>query len=186
MNLHQKIIKLLKTQKKLPIINTSTIEDDFFLINSILKKNKNINCIEITLRKDNSLNIAVEIKKKYPTLTIGVGSILDIKQFNDAKKYNFDFYISPGIIYDLVNNHEANYIPGAETISEIMLLNQNKYNIIKFFPAEINNGLNKLKSIENIFKDTLFIPTGGINNKNQDDYLNLNNVLCVGKSENNN
>ena len=28
----------------------------------------------------------------------------------------------------------------------------------------------------------MFIPTGGINNKNITEYLKLNNVLCVGMS----
>ena len=36
------------------------------------------------------------------------------------------------------------------------------------------------KIAETIYKDLYFIPTGGINKKNMNDFLDLNNVICVG------
>ena len=64
-----------------------------------------------------------------------------------------------------------------------MYLLQNNYTIIKFFHAEMSGGIDKLKAIKNIFKNTFFIPTGGINKNNYKKYLKLKNVLCVGSSQ---
>ena len=42
--------------------------------------------------------------------------------------------------------------------------------------------LKELKFLEEIFNEIKFIPTGGINNENKDNYLALNNVLAVGST----
>ena len=74
------------------------------------------------------------------------------------------------------------YIPGAETVSEFIYLSKKSYEIIKFFPANLNGEDKKLQSIKNIIRNIKFIPTGGVNKNNIDKYLKLKNVLCVGTS----
>ena len=51
---------------------------------------------------------------------------------------------------------------------------------MKFFPAEINGGIKALQAFNGPFPEIKFCPTGGINEKNYQQYLALNNVLCVG------
>ena len=55
--------------------------------------------------------------------------------------------------------------------------------LIKFFPATISGGPAKIKAVQNIYKNLKFIPTGGLNKLNMNEYLNLANVLCVGMSK---
>ena len=105
------------------------------------------------------------------------------KDYEIGSKEGFCFFVSPGIILDLVNTKVKNYIPGGESISEFIFLLNNDYKIIKFFPANLAGGKNKLISIESILKDAMFIPTGGINLKNYMDFISLKNVLCVGMSK---
>ena len=38
-------------------------------------------------------------------------------------------------------------------------------------------------SVENILKEAMFIPTGGINLNNYMKFISLKNVLCVGMSK---
>ena len=76
----------------------------------------------------------------------------------------------------------SSYIPGAETVSEFIHLRKKGYEIIKFFPANLNGEDKKLQSIKSILRNIKFIPTGGVNKDNIDKYLNLENVLCVGTS----
>ena len=45
-----------------------------------------------------------------------------------------------------------------------------------------NGGANSLKFLEEIFNDVRFIPTGGINGENMDDYFALDNVIAVGST----
>ena len=173
----------LKNQKILPVFNTTDLTVDIKRLEIFLSKNSNIKNIEITLRKYNSLEIAIELKKRFKNINFGLGSILSRKDYEIGSKEGFCFFVSPGIILDLVNTKVKNYIPGGESISEFMFLLNNDYKIIKFFPANLAGGKNKLISIESILKDAMFIPTGGINLKNYMDFISLKNVLCVGMSK---
>jgi len=182
MNIDLELINKLKEQKILPIINSVNFKEDLLKLTSLLDANKKIKIIEITLRESHSLENAIKLKKRFPNLIIGLGSIINKKQYEEVKNYNFSFFVSPGTIYEMINSKIGNYIPGAETISEFNYLDNNEINIVKFFPATLSGGNLKLKSIENIYKNLAFIPTGGINKSNINSYINLKNVLCVGMS----
>lgn len=182
MNIDLEIVNKLKEQKILPIINSVNFKEDLLKLTSLLDANKKIKIIEITLRESHSLENAIELKKRFPSLIIGLGSIINKKQYEEVKNYDFSFFVSPGTIYEMINSKIGNYIPGAETISEFNYLDNNEINIVKFFPATLSGGNLKLKSIENIYKNLAFIPTGGINKSNINSYINLKNVLCVGMS----
>ena len=181
--LDKNIKEELKIQKILPIFNTSQLSIDIERLEIFLSKNSNIKNIEVTLRKYNSLEIAIELKKRFSHINFGLGSILSQEDYDRGSDAGFHFFISPGIIMDLVNAKVKNYIPGGETISEFMFLLNSGYKIIKFFPSNIAGGEKKLMSIENILKNALFIPTGGINLKNYMSFVSLKNVLCVGMSK---
>jgi len=173
----------LKIQKILPIFNTSELSIDIKRLELFLSKNSNIKNIEVTLRKHNSLEIGIELKKRFPHINFGLGSILSQENYIKGSNAGFHFFVSPGIIQDLINSKVKNYIPGGETISEFIFLFNNGYKIIKFFPSNLAGEEKKLISVENILKEAMFIPTGGINMKNYMNFISLKNVLCVGMSK---
>ena len=182
MNIDLELINKLKEQKILPIINSVNFKEDLLKLTSLLDANKKIKIVEITLRESHSLENAIKLKKRFPNLIIGLGSIINKKQYEEVKNYDFSFFVSPGTIYEMIDSKIENYIPGAETISEFNYLDHNEINIVKFFPATLSGGNLKLKSIENVYKNLTFIPTGGINKSNINSYIDLKNVLCVGMS----
>ena len=51
---------------------------------------------------------------------------------------------------------------------------------IKFFPAEANGGVNKLKALAGPYQAAKWMPTGGVNTKNLNDYLSFDRILCCG------
>ena len=53
----------LSSQKFLPILNTSNLKKDILRLEKLISEHKNIQYIEITLRNEDSFEIAVEIKK---------------------------------------------------------------------------------------------------------------------------
>ena len=173
----------LNKQQILPILNTTELHDDIKRLEVFLSNNSNIKNIEITLRQENSFEIAKELNKNFTNINFGLGSILSEGDYLKGKDAGFHFFVSPGIVTSLVKNKVINYIPGGETISEFMYLLDNGYKNIKFFPSNVAGGQNKLVSIENILKEASFIPTGGINQKNYMDFISLKNVLCVGMSK---
>ena len=173
----------LNKQQILPILNTTELHEDINRLEVFLSNNSHIKNIEITLRQENSFEIAKELNKNFSNVNFGLGSILSEEDYLKGKDAGFNFFVSPGIVKSLVKNRVINYIPGGETISEFMYLLDNGYKNIKFFPSNLAGGQKKLVSIENILKQASFIPTGGINKKNYMDFISLKNVLCVGMSK---
>ena len=53
---------------------------------------------------------------------------------------------------------------------------------VKFFPANIYGGLKALKALSAPFPQVRFIPTGGVNKENMDEYLSFEKVAAVGGS----
>lgn len=181
--LDKKIKDELENQKILPIFITTKLDNDIARLEVFLSKNTNIKYIEITLRQANSFEIANKLKDKFTNISFGLGSILSNQDYTKGKEAGFSFFVSPGIVVDLVKKKVRNYIPGAETISEFIFLLENGYSTIKFFPANLAGGEKKLISIQSILKEANFIPTGGINLKNYKNFISLKNVLCVGMSK---
>jgi 2-dehydro-3-deoxyphosphogluconate aldolase/(4S)-4-hydroxy-2-oxoglutarate aldolase len=93
--------------------------------------------------------------------------------------------VSPGATPALCEAAAASpvpWLPGAQTITEMMALRDRGYLVQKFFPAEPSGGVAVLKSVASPLPDLRFCPTGGIGENNAGDYLALPNVMCVGGS----
>lgn len=178
-----KLIEKIKLQKKIPIIGKGSslqIKNNF---SRLIKEDYEV--IEITLRSEDAIDTAINIKQQYPKAIIGIGSIKSLDVLKQVANCKFDFYVSPGISKELLefsNNNKLNYIPGVSTPSEIMTAIEYNYSILKYFHAENNGGVNSLKLFYEVFEDIKFIPTGGITLKNFNYYLDLPNVLSVGST----
>ena len=182
--MQSKLISLIKKNKKIPIIGKGNYKQIINKSHNLI--NNKYKIIEITLRSKYALKAAIDIKKNFPELLIGIGSVTSASQLLEVYKYNFDFYISPGInskILKIANKYKIKYIPAVSTPSEVMLGLEYKFNLMKFFPSEFNGGIKKLNTFADIFEDAIFIPTGGINNSNFKSYLKLSNVIGVGSTD---
>ena len=182
--MNYKILEKIKLQKKIPIIgklSASEIENNFLkLINAKFE------IIEITLRTNQALDVAAMMKEKHPSAIIGIGSITSLNILKEASKYNFDFYVSPGLnlkILEYTMRKNLNFIPGVSTPSEIMMAIEYEKKILKYFHAEKNGGTKFLENVYEIFEDIKFIPTGGITLENYNTYLKLPNVISVGSTK---
>jgi 2-dehydro-3-deoxyphosphogluconate aldolase/(4S)-4-hydroxy-2-oxoglutarate aldolase len=54
--------------------------------------------------------------------------------------------------------------------------------IVKFFPANVYGGLKALKALSAPFPQIKFIPTGGVDRSNLDEFLAFDKVFAVGGS----
>jgi 2-dehydro-3-deoxyphosphogluconate aldolase/(4S)-4-hydroxy-2-oxoglutarate aldolase len=73
-------------------------------------------------------------------------------------------------------------LPGVATPSEVMKALAAGLDTMKFFPAVPAGGVNALKALYGPFPEVCFCPTGGIDQGNAGEFLDLPNVLCVGGS----
>ena len=52
--------------------------------------------------------------------------------------------------------------------------------VVKFFPAEQNGGVAKLKALAGPYTNLRWMPTGGVNTKNMMDYLGFDKIVACG------
>ena len=83
----------LNKQQILPILNTTELRDDIKRLEVFLLNNSNIKNIEITLRQEDSFEIAKEINKNFNNINFGLGSILSEGDYLKGKEAGFHFFV---------------------------------------------------------------------------------------------
>lgn len=175
--------KLLGQYKIIPVIEISDHSKALRLAELLIKNLLPV--AEITLRTPTALSIIELIHKHYPELLLIAGTVTSPELAEKAIHAGAKILVSPGFNPKTVSyclSNKISIIPGVATPSDIEQAINYKINFVKFFPAESNGGINKLKSISAPYKDIKFMPTGGINQNNVLNYLSHNNVICCGGS----
>ena len=176
------ILNIINETKLIPLTTITSREDVEPLCEVLVEAS--IPLIEITLRDQRTLDIIDEFNK-FPEVHLGVGTIRSESHIDIAINASASFLISPGYSENLLNYAKQKnipLIPGVQTSSEIMKAYEAGLSTLKFFPAELSGGVDRLKAYKSVFSDIKFIPTGGITNGNALSYLALDNVIAVGAS----
>ena len=166
-----------------PVVALEREEDALLLAKALLKGG--INIMEITLRTDAALKSIEIISKELPQMHVGAGTVLSERDFQNAVGHGAKFVFSPGISEELMQTSQElgiALIPGVATASEVMLAKNNGFEFCKLFPATLVGGTEMLKAFSGPFATMRFCPTGGVNLKNINAFLSLENVLCAGGS----
>ena len=176
------IFNIINETKLIPLTTITSREDVEPLCEVLIEAS--IPLIEITLRDERTLDVIDEFNK-FPEVHLGVGTIRSESHIDLAINASASFLISPGYSENLLNYAKQNnipLIPGVQTPSEIIKANEAGLTTLKFFPAELSGGVDRLKAYRSVFSDIKIIPTGGITNENALSYLALDNVMAVGAS----
>lgn len=144
-----------------------------------------VNVMEITLRTPAGLEAIRRVSQNCPEILVGAGTVLTLEQCQKAVENGAKFVVSPGLDDSIVEWCLANEIlvtPGCVTPTEITRALSYKLSVLKFFPANVYGGLAALKALSGPFGGVKFIPTGGINADNMNEYLSSPFVHAVGGS----
>lgn len=174
-------LDVLTASPIVPVIAIQQIKDAVPLAKALVSAG--VKVLEVTLRTECALDAIRLLKASVPEAIVGAGTVTNAMQYTQAVEAGAEFIISPGLTENILKASKAYsvpFIPGIATPSELMLAAEYGLSVLKFFPAEINGGINALKAFAGPFAHVKFCPTGGVNEKNYRDYLALNNVLCVG------
>lgn len=169
-------------QQIIPVLTINNLDHVDAIASAVIKSG--IKNIEVTLRTE----ISVEALKKfasYSELIVGVGSVKNRDDLSRAVDAGAVFAVSPGYmkeIGDLARELSVFYLPGVATPTEIMCAYSDGFEVLKFFPAEQLGGISTLSALAPVFPKVRFIPTGGINGKNVNDYLAKPFIAAVGGS----
>lgn len=170
-------------QKLIPVVVIKETGETEKIL-SALKKN-GINCAEITFRTACAAEAIALARKKFPDMNVGAGTVINAAQCKAALKSGAQFIVSPGFSDDVAKICKKNgvtYYPGCVTPTEIMKALKAGLSIIKFFPASVYGGLKAMKALSGPFPQIKFIPTGGVNRDNLEEYLAWDKIYAVGGS----
>lgn len=142
-------------------------------------------CAEVTFRTAAAAETIRRMRKAYPDMLVGAGTVLTTEQVNAAVDAGAQFIVSPGFNPRIVRyciDRGLTIVPGTATPSEVEQAIEAGLEVVKFFPAEAAGGLNMIKSMSAPYGNMMFMPTGGINPDNVKEYLKFSKILACGGS----
>jgi 2-dehydro-3-deoxyphosphogluconate aldolase/(4S)-4-hydroxy-2-oxoglutarate aldolase len=143
--------------------------------------------IEITFRTAAAAEAIERIRKAFPDMLVGAGTVVTREQAQRAINAGVNFGLAPGLNPETVeffHKHQTLFIPGVMTPSEIEQGLRLGCQLLKFFPAGPAGGVGMLNALGGPYASlgVKFCPTGGVNLGNMNEYLALPIVANVGGS----
>ncbi|NOJ05438.1 bifunctional 4-hydroxy-2-oxoglutarate aldolase/2-dehydro-3-deoxy-phosphogluconate aldolase [Vibrio splendidus] len=170
----------LANLKVIPVIAINRAEDAIPLGKALVENG--MPCAEITLRTECAIEAIRIMRKEFPDMLIGSGTVLTNEQVDASIEAGVDFIVSPGF-----NPRTVQYciekgvaiVPGVNNPSLVEQAMEMGLRTLKFFPAEPSGGTGMLKALTAVYP-VKFMPTGGVSLKNVDEYLSIPSVLACG------
>lgn len=182
MNVQQSMMtKALKRWRIIPVIVIDDAQDAVPLASAMLDGGLPI--AEITLRTPTALESLRRITNERPEMFAGVGTVLNVRQAEQARKAGAHFIISPGLnraVVDYCLEFDVPVYPGVATASEIEAGLETGLNLFKVWPIVTLGGIDYLNLLAGPFGGVEFNPSGGVTGATFESYLALKNVVACG------
>ena len=141
--------------------------------------------IEVTCRTAAAPEALRRIKKAFPQMLVGAGTVVTPEQAQMCIDAGVSFGLAPGLNPETVkffNRHNTLFIPGVMTPSEIEAGLALGCKMLKFFPAGAAGGISMLKNMSAPYVSlgVKFCPTGGVNLDNMNEWLSVPVVSAIG------
>ena len=176
-------LRLLRSAGILPIVTVDSVDQARAIAEALQRGG--LSSIELTLRTPVALVAITALKREFPALVIGAGTVLNAAQITAAEQAGADFLVTPGVSPGMISalaQSSLPVVPGAATPSELLTLAEHGFHVAKLFPAAAIGGLTLLKALQGPLPNFMFCPTGGINEADAAGYLAQPNVACIGGS----
>lgn len=144
-----------------------------------------LDIMEITMRTEQGIEAIKNVKKAYPDMLLGAGTVLTVDKAKKSVDAGAEFVVSPGLDSELVEWCQKKNVaitPGVITPTDIQQALKYNLTILKVFPAGVYGGVKVCKALYGPFRMVKFIPTGGANKDNLGDYADKNFVHAIGGS----
>ena len=170
-------------EKFIPVVVIKQIEDTIPTLQALV--DGDLPVAEITFRTacaEEAIKYAV---KNYPDMIIGAGTVINAEQCLKAINAGATFIVSPGLsveVAKICKEKGLPYYPGCVTPTEIMQALELGIDVVKFFPANVYGGLKAMKALAAPFPQIKFIPTGGVDNSNIDEFIAWEKIYAIGGS----
>jgi 2-dehydro-3-deoxyphosphogluconate aldolase / (4S)-4-hydroxy-2-oxoglutarate aldolase len=140
---------------------------------------------EITFRTSAGEESIRIMRKEFPDMLVGAGTITNVDSARRAIEAGAQFVVSPGYSEDVVAyciEKGVTVYPGVNNPSQIQQALNQGLQIVKFFPAEASGGIEMLDALSAPFPSIKFMPTGGIGMGNIGSYIKKPYIVACGGS----
>ena len=170
----------IKKHRIIPVIKIENAEDALPLTDALAAGG--LPLAEVTFRTDAAEAAIKTISDNRPDILTGAGTVLNVENVKKAVGAGARFIVAPGYnptVVDYCISQNIPVVPGINNPSQAEWAIERGLEVLKFFPAELSGGVKMLKALGSVYNIS-FIPTGGVNINNLNDYLSYERVLAVG------
>ncbi len=178
-----KVLETISSHGLVPVIKLDSADSAEPLAGALLEAG--LPLAEITFRTAAAADAIARITKRVPDVLVGAGTVLTVDQIKQAMDAGARFVVTPGFnprVVEYCVKHEIPITPGVNNPSGVEAGLEFGLTFLKFFPAEVSGGVAMLKAFGGPYGEVSFVPTGGINAANLEQYLTLKNVAAIGGS----
>jgi 2-dehydro-3-deoxyphosphogluconate aldolase / (4S)-4-hydroxy-2-oxoglutarate aldolase len=172
--------------KSVPVVPLVKADDPAVAVNiSRALAAGGLTVVEVVFRTDRALECLAAVADEVPEMIAGAGTVLTIRQAEQALASGAKFIVSPGLdegVVGVARNHDAPVFPGIATATELQKAYNLGLEVVKFFPASIAGGIPAIKALASVFRTMKFMPTGGVSADNLAEFLAVPAVLACGGS----
>jgi 2-dehydro-3-deoxyphosphogluconate aldolase/(4S)-4-hydroxy-2-oxoglutarate aldolase len=177
--IYERIAKL----RIVPVVTIESLEAALPLADALIAGGLPV--AEVTFRTQAAAAVIRRLSCDRPELLVGAGTVTSPEQVRAARDCGAAFAVAPGFNPKVVHAaQEAGlpFSPGIMTPTDIEAALDAGVQVLKFFPAVAAGGVKMLSSLAAPYAHlgVRFIPTGGINLNNVQEYLRDKSVLALG------
>lgn len=127
-----------------------------------------LDIIEITYTVPDAVSVIARVKKRFPAVLVGAGTVTDAAAAEQAIDAGAEFLLSPALspgMVETARRHGVLAVPGAYTPTEVLSALERGAQLIKLFPADVG-GPAHLRALRAPLPQARFLPTGGVRAEN--------------------
>lgn len=170
-------------KKIVPVVKLDRVEDAKPLCEALCAGGLPV--AEITFRTDAAEESIRTAVREFPEMMVGAGTVVNVEQAKRALDAGAKFLVSPGFsakVTEFAIDNDVLVFPGTCTPTEVMLAMEYGLKVVKFFPAKQYGGLDTIKALAAPFPSMKFMPTGGVNAGNIQEFLAFDKIIACGGS----
>ena len=174
---------LFEKSNCVPVVVIKSLDETVPTLTAL--RNAGIPTAEITFRTACAADAIRLGAEQFPDMLVGAGTVINAEQAKAAVMAGAKFIVSPGLsagVAEVCREADIPYIPGCVTPTEIMQALELGITTVKFFPANVYGGLKALKALSAPFPQVRFVPTGGVDRSNIDEFLAFDKIVAIGGS----
>nr|GEY93756.1 KDPG/KHG aldolase, aldolase-type TIM barrel [Tanacetum cinerariifolium] len=120
--------------------------------------------LEIVVSTPGVFEVLHQLVQDFPTATLGVGTVLNPGDAENAKNAGAKFIMSPAIVKDILDQDSEDllYIPGAMTPTEILSSYNAGAKIVKVYPVSAVGGVQYIATLKKPFPHIPLVASQGV------------------------